>query len=517
MIIKKPYVFLIKNFKKIHILLLVFSIYLYYITMNVNSFVKEFMELGTYNPYIEPISKYCSVLTYIVLIIALFLTAAIAFLLKGKGKPWKLYLVPVANYILLLVLFIASNNFFNSYSLSYSTSAIRAIRDGLIIAMLPQFFNFILFIIRSIGIDLKKFNFKMDKEYLELTENDKEEIEISVSIDKYSIKRTIKKLFRNLKYFYNEHKKVITLLAAVLLVIIGYNTYKLIFVTHKSYTVGDTIEGNGYTITINDAYFTDKNYNGQIIDKKNNFVIIDISIINNMPKRKVNFNNFHIMNGTYNYTPTAKKYEESFMDLGTTYDEKTLGKGERFNTLLIYKVSKELNPKKFVLYYQEVSSGSNYLRKIKLKLKDISEIKDNKTLELTEEMKISLKNINEELSFDNVEFVQEVKYKKRSCSGTNCTLTDNIYRISDDKKIMIIEFSSNSMDGKDMIDFLTKYGKIRYIDSKDESVSLEIKNAIGKTYYGKYAYIKVPNEMVGSKEIKLELIVRDNKYVYILK
>ena len=58
MIIRKPYAFLIKNFKKIHIFLLVLSIYVLYRLINVSSFVNEFMDLGTYDFYKDPISNH---------------------------------------------------------------------------------------------------------------------------------------------------------------------------------------------------------------------------------------------------------------------------------------------------------------------------------------------------------------------------------------------------------------------------------------------------------------------------
>ena len=45
MIIRKPYAFLIKNFRKIHIVLLILSLFVAYKLINVNSFVYEFMKL----------------------------------------------------------------------------------------------------------------------------------------------------------------------------------------------------------------------------------------------------------------------------------------------------------------------------------------------------------------------------------------------------------------------------------------------------------------------------------------
>ena len=60
MIIRKPYAFLIKNFKKIHIALLILGIYVGYKLLDVITFVNEFMKFGTYDLYANPVSNYIS-------------------------------------------------------------------------------------------------------------------------------------------------------------------------------------------------------------------------------------------------------------------------------------------------------------------------------------------------------------------------------------------------------------------------------------------------------------------------
>ena len=49
-----------------------------------------------------------------------------------------------------------------------------------------------------------------------------------------------------------------------------------------------------------------------------------------------------------------------------------------------------------------------------------------------------------------------------------------------------------------------------------EFTSLEISGPRNK-YYGKYVYIKVPENIVNAKEIELVIIARNNKYIYKLK
>ena len=56
MVFRKPYAFLIKNFKKIHLLLLLLWVYIYYKMYILKGFVSEFITFGTYNKNLEGIS-----------------------------------------------------------------------------------------------------------------------------------------------------------------------------------------------------------------------------------------------------------------------------------------------------------------------------------------------------------------------------------------------------------------------------------------------------------------------------
>lgn len=518
MIIKSPYAFLIKNFRKVHVALLLLGIYIYYKTMQIHSFVNEFLKLGTYDLYSEPISKYVSFLLIIAVIAVIITYVLMLRLLKKKNKPWKTYLVPIIDYVLLLVGFLFVYNYFKSYNGDFNLANVRAMRDIFFVGTLPQYIIFIILGIRIIGIDLKKFEFKQDEEFLQLEDKDKQEFEFSINIDKHSFIRIYRRLLRNLGYFYKEHQKIINAFGIAILVILFYRGVKLVFVTHRVYRQGQDIGSSGYTIKINDAYFTNRDYKGKIIEKNYNFVVLDVSITNHSQRRKINFNRFHIMNGVSNYSPTSKLYGSYFKDLGTAYDDKTISRDETFNTLLIYKVDKKLKRYRFVLYYQEfVSRTETYLRKIKLKLKDLSKIKDVTKTTLGKEFDIVIDGEEEEITFDNLEILDNVDYKQNKCNSTDCSVDDVYYNVKDGYKILKLDFESNGIDGKEMIDFLSKYGKINYIDNKDEEKAVDISNAVDRSYLGKYVYILMPENISKSKKCQMIITVRNNRYTINLK
>ena len=208
MIIRKPYAFLIKNFKKIHIFLFILCAYIYYQNLRINAFVNEFLEFLTYDEVSESITRYINVWLYLAIIFVVVASANVLILLNHKKKPWKVYLIPIAEYTLMFASLILTSNFFATYSGSLDTTEIRAIRDILFILTFPQYFFFIVLAIRIFGIDLNKFDFKSDQEYLDLNEDDREELEINIKFEKGVIKRKWNYFKRNTVYFFKEHKRL---------------------------------------------------------------------------------------------------------------------------------------------------------------------------------------------------------------------------------------------------------------------------------------------------------------------
>lgn len=518
MIIRKPYAFLIKNFKKIHIFLLVLCCYIYYKNMQTRSFVTEFLQLGTYDSYNEPITNHVNFFVVLCLLLVIGLSIGLVVLLRHKKKPWKLYVVPVVAYVFMLGVFIGAVAFFGTYEDGSGTTGIRAVSDLLFMSAIPQYVVMVILLMRIFGVDLNKFDFKSDEEYLDLDSEDREEIEINIDIDKESFKRTFKRLSRNLGYFYQEHKFILNVLFTGMFVALLSYSYYFVFVVHKSYREGDVIQTSGYTVTLNDSYYTDKNYNGTVISKDSSFVIIDLTIKNNVGRRDMNFNRFHIMNGTHNYSTTFKTYELDFQDLGKTYDAKTIEHGETFELIMVFKVDKSLNKNKFVLYYQELDNDKPYLRKIKLNITDLSEIKKENVTTLKEVQEIEFGHEKKDFLIEDIQFGDQFNYSYQSCHSTgSCYAASELVKASIGKKILKVDFASNTLEGKDFVDFSAKYGKIVYINSKGKTREISMEDAVKRKYNGKYLYFKVPADMETASLIRFEYTLRNHQYRYRVK
>lgn len=514
MIIRKPYAFLIKNFRKIHIFLFIACAFIYYKMLQVNSFVREFMNLGSYDAYNEPISKYISGFSIIFLIMIIAASLSLVILLKHKNKPWKLYLSFIIIYSAILFVFMWTSNFFNSYNGSLETTNIRMIRDLLFISSLFQYPVFIILLIRIFGVDLHKFNFNKDQEYLELDSEDRDEVEISIDIDKESFKRLYRKFLRNLNYFYLEHKFICNSIIAILLIILIRKSYVYIFITNKSYQENEILNANGYSITINDSYYTNRKFNGDIISAKQSFIIINLTIKNNIKERELDLNNFHVLNGVENYKQTQKTYETEFKDLGVSTDSvQKIKRDESKNVILIYRVDSKLPKNRFVLYYQELGNNP-FLRKIKLSIQDISKIKENEELNLGDNLEFEILGQKENIVLEKYSFVDNINYLYQKCLSSSCTSVRETCTAKEGEKILYISFSSDTFEGKEMIDFSSSYGKIIYKNSIGEEEALEVKNGVSKNYMGKYLYLRVPKEVETATDIKFVFTVRNNRYIY---
>lgn len=512
MIIRKPYAFLIKNFKKIHIFLLLLSFYVVYKIFDVASFISDYMQFGTYDYFNDPVTKHINLGMQIAIILIFIGAAALLFLLRYKQKPWKLYLIPIIEYAAMFFILGMIKGIFNAYSTVIKSTDVRLTRDLLVLVGISQIPAIAVFVMRVFGLDKKRFNFKQDEEYLGLSEADREEIEISLDVDKDSFKRFFRRTKRNISYFYTEHKKICIGILAILVIGGMYNSYKHFFVTNKSYSEGEVYSANGYTMRINKAYYTNRDYAGNVISKKSDFVIVDLIVKNNSQPRTIEMENFHIKNGTKDYVSTRKTYENEFADLGTTYNiVKELKRDEQTSFIIVYKVDKDLDKDKFVMYYQE---KSGYLRKIKIKINDISKIEKKKNLKLGEDLKIDIVNNHDTISFDEIEIQKTSSYRIKKCSSDRCDFENVAITAPDGFKVLKINFGSEVYGSTKILEIIKKYGKIVYEDSDKSIKKIDVKSLTNKKYYGKTLYLQVPDELNENSKLIINLIIRNKEYNY---
>ena len=225
MIIRKPYAFLIKNFRKIHIVLLLIGLFVFYKTIDTLTFVNRFMKSGIYDLFADPVSSHISFWLNVGVIVIIIGSIALLFLLLHKQKPWKLYITPIATYMILLFILSMVKAFFQNYTEVVETTNLRLSRDLLMMIIAGQLPSLGIFAMRVFGLDFKKFDFNSDQEFLELSEEDREEVELSLNFDIHTFKRVVKRTIRNTNYFYQEHKLITWIIGVILVLVLLYNSY----------------------------------------------------------------------------------------------------------------------------------------------------------------------------------------------------------------------------------------------------------------------------------------------------
>ena len=520
MIFRKPYAFLIKNFKKIHIVMLILTIFIYFKLNDILDFIRDYINFGTYNKVLEPFSKEVGILFYLAIILILVISILLIVLLYRKKKPWKIYLVYVFEYIMILGTVIGANGFFNNYTDLTSVSGILIYRDTLNICKYIQFIVFILLLIRILGIDIKNFDFKKDEEFLELSQDDREEFEISFEFDKNSINRYFNLTVRHIKYYYLEHKFFCNALMGVLCVILLFNSYRY-FMTHRSYSQNKTFNSGIYSITVKDSYITDKDQSGNVIEDNTKFVVVVINMKNNINESvEPNLSRFHLMNKNTDKIYTTY-YNNYFKDLGSGADSKiTIPSGSSKEFYLVFKEKEELKNNKFVLYYQELGGAlGSYLRKIKLKLNDVTDIEKIGDYKVNDKITFTYPNNDKKINtITSYDVNNEFNYYRYICiSDSNCAVRKQKLSAKSGEKLLKISFASSDFEGEEFIDFSKIYGKIKYIDNSGKTKYAKVVDAVDMDYQGKEIFIRAKEEILDSKKLSIVYTLRNKQYILNLK
>ena len=157
MILKKPYAFLIKHFKVIHLLLCIPLIYLIIRTGMITSFLRTYVSANYYTSEVNIAGSYINLFMYLAIIVILVLAFSIYFLMKQKEKDTKYYIFLIAYYLFLLIIITVAHGILSSIeTTSLSAQTIRLYRDLAYVCYIPEFFFTIYTLLRGIGFDIKK-------------------------------------------------------------------------------------------------------------------------------------------------------------------------------------------------------------------------------------------------------------------------------------------------------------------------------------------------------------------------
>lgn len=360
MILRRPYAFLIKYFRVIHLVLFGLFAYITYKANNILSFFKDYIDN---NGNIDIVSsEYISYFIFISIILIVAISIVIYFLMRYKKKPRLFYIILIGVGIVSCILFIYLYSNIRVLETSVlSGRSIRLFRDIDRIHFWGLFITCIPILIRGLGFDVKKFNFTKDLQELKLEEKDSEEVEVNIDLSSDGIKRTGRKITRELKYYYLENKFIINIILGVVIVILIFMFPFNTFVVNRDLNEGEVLGTSGFNISVNESYVSDRNR----ISRNNSYIILKVSIKGKTNKYTLDLDEFVLSSKDNDYIPSLKYYYY-FTDVGKGYRNNVLNTNEYEEYILIYNINSEDKDKKLTFNYL----GSE--RDIKLNPKELN-------------------------------------------------------------------------------------------------------------------------------------------------
>lgn len=351
MILRKPYAFLIKHFRLIHLVLTLALLYVVRKTHIVVSFFNSYVSNGySYQTGSDVSGLYINWFMLLSIFLIVVATIAIYYLLKYKEKPVRMYVVMVIYYVILFgMLFWYSGIISKMAQTVLSAKSARLYRDISLIIYVPQYIFIIFCFIRAVGFDIKKFNFQNDLKEMQITNEDNEEVEVGLDLDTYKTARFFRRLKREFHYYFIENKLIIS----VILVIVMFSSIIIFYKTRKtydlSYSQNDQFVHQNFTVNIKDSIITTLDQKGNEIDDFDYYLVLKTYIKNNDVKQvKLDTDSFAISVGGERITPTLDR-STFFSDYANPYYGDYIPSGKEMDIALVYRLTKEQIKKSFKL------------------------------------------------------------------------------------------------------------------------------------------------------------------------
>lgn len=339
MILRKPYGFLIKHFRFIHLVITAILFYVAKYSTSLYEYINSciFDNVNKYNAL-----SYIDNRMYVFVGCVLVLFLIICWLLKYKDKPRKIYIISIIGYFAIAIYLYILFGYFGELSNNIiDQKVIRAYRDITLMTLVFQYIVTLIMFIRGLGFDVKKFNFTKDIQELNLTSEDAEEVEVDVNLNSNVVMREIRKQKRELGYFYKEYKIFILGIFAIIIFSLSYFGYKYLKSEFKVYDQGDMV-GYNYNIVINNSYFN--------ISSNKKYVIVKFDVFKYGLEDKLNLNNLKLLVNDQEYIPN-KNVCSKFDYLGSCYKKQYINEDVR-SYIITYEVEDLDLEKAFLLYIE---------------------------------------------------------------------------------------------------------------------------------------------------------------------
>lgn len=518
MIIRKPYAFFIKMFKPIHFILAVLAAYLIYLenkTLNfLNTYINSSMGIGLQN-----IKN--NIIIYVIPIIIIILSLIILGVMFRKKKPITFYLVNIFAFLVVLIINLYTANFIDIIQNSVvSIRTVKLIHDLVFINIIIGSISFVFFIIRSMGINIKKFDFDSEISKFDISESDKEEIELDINVDLNESKRKRRRFIRNIKYTYIENKFLFNFIFVLFVIVVSLSIFIVVAKLNKINKEGVVYSADTFDFKVNRTIILNTSYKGEKLTD-NYLIVVDTSIASNSSNNSLFLNDFSLKINDYVFKPTTN-YSDSLFDIGNVYNEANLST-EFVNYLFVYEIPREYINNKMYFRYNNIDE----IISVKLNPKELisGNLSINKSLKEEIDFSESIGNIKFRINDFEIKdkFLLEYNYcyKKNECLLSKEYLKPSIDTNFDKYILRLnVEYNDNSyLNTERFYDLFSKFGSIYYCINDtcyiQSGIFEEIKS--NKINTKNNIYIGINSSINNATSIKLVFNIRGSKYEYVLK
>ena len=527
MIVKKPYAFLIKHFRIIHGILFVLLGYITLKSADISSFFSDYVSKQYFVRLDGLTSMYIDYVTFLAIIVSAILVLIIGAILKLKNKNITSYIYIFIELIGIFIYYIYMFTVFRGLELNYlDMETVRNLRDISLMAMIPQIVFLFVVLGRTLGFNLKQFDFKKDLEELDIDETDNEEVEVILGNNNYKYARFFRKLLRLTKYFILENKLFVIGCASILALGISLTIFMNINVYSVDYSENQQVIANSLYYTVTKSFITEKDLKNNVISKGKSYILVEVEIQNKYNRtQSLNRDTFRLVADEEELIPIFTM-SDRFMDMGTPYSSTNIDGGVDKKFIVIFEV-KNNKAQDYILKIKNFTEGSfttidSRYKDIVIKPQNIDEEKNVGNHVLTAELDFSetiLKNSKIIISTYEVgnRFTEDYKYCINDvCKDGKYVVTPSLSgkgNISILKLTTTLDFDKSLYMSKHIkypADLLEYYGYIEYraqgYNKRVNITKMDVKYNKEKT-----AYLEVPSDLEEADKIDLIINIRGVK------
>ena len=536
MIIKKPYAFIMKHFRLIHLLLLIPMIFLATQTREIVTFFREYAAndytLGSSTEMLSSLaSNYINIFMYIAVVLIMIVLIFLTIVLQRKEKPTKFYNISIVYYLVIFILITVSFTIFRAIENdTLGTAAARIIRDLSLLIHYSQYIFIFLTAVRGIGFNIKKFDFKSDLAELEISSEDSEEVEFLIGIDSDKAKRTVRRFFRELKYYYKENKFVFIIIFVIIIGIAGTFLFMNKEVYQRVYRENESIALGYLNFTVKDSFISNLTKDGEILNEDKYYVILQLEITNRY-REDHNFNYINLeltVNNKY-FLPNLS-IGNYFKDYGTPYSGSFIKGNSSNEYILVYEIDKYLINQDFELtvfshYDASVGGIGSVNNRMSLNPTIVSNKIVTNTIGLGTRLDLSNTNLkNSELTITDYEITNLYRYNYEYCtSNSHCISSTGFYAPEDYRNTLLILGYDLTLDEE--IPYMNTTRTYRSVLNDFMKIKYEVNGTVynhniivsNPSNYNEKAIIELPRELNYADHINLIFTVRNISYQITLK